>query len=77
MELVKQVGSQENPYGGGNPKEGLHSYGWPRDPLEYVFDHVAKLRLSNEQHIVPARKAIGGKWSEMYESVKVTREKAE
>ena len=38
---------------------------------------VAKLRMSNEQHIVPALKAIGENWSDMYESVKVTREKVE
>lgn len=38
---------------------------------------VAKLRVSNEQHIVPALKAIGENWSDMYESVKVTREKVE
>ena len=38
---------------------------------------VSKLRMSNEQHIVPALKAIGENWSDMYESVKVTREKVE
>ena len=38
---------------------------------------VTKLRMSNEQHIVPALKAIGENWSDMYESVKVTREKVE
>lgn len=38
---------------------------------------VAKLRISNEQHIVPALKAIGENWSDMYKSVKVTREKVE
>ena len=38
---------------------------------------VSKLRMSNEQHIVPALKVIGENWSDMYESVKVTREKVE
>jgi len=38
---------------------------------------VVKLRMSNEQHIVPALKAIGENWSDMYKSVKVTREKVE
>lgn len=38
---------------------------------------VSKLRMSNEQHIVPALRAIGENWSDMYESVKVTREKVE
>ena len=38
---------------------------------------VAKLHMSNEQHIVPALKVIGENWSDMYESVKVTREKVE
>lgn len=38
---------------------------------------VVKLRMSNEQHIVPALKAIGENWSDMYESVKVTRKKVE
>ena len=38
---------------------------------------VSKLRMSNEQHIVPALKTIGENWSDMYESVKVTREKVE
>lgn len=38
---------------------------------------VTKLRMSNEQHIVPALKVIGENWSDMYESVKVTREKVE
>ena len=45
--------------------------------MEKVEDNVAKLRMSNEQHIVPALKAIGENWSDMYESVKVTREKVE
>ena len=45
--------------------------------MEKVEDNVAKLRMSNEQHIVPALKAIGENWSDMYKSVKVTREKVE
>lgn len=45
--------------------------------MEKVEDNVAKLRMSNEQHIVPALKAIGENWPDMYESVKVTREKVE
>ena len=45
--------------------------------MEKVEDNVAKLRMSNEQHIVPALKAIGENWSDTYESVKVTREKVE
>ena len=44
---------------------------------ERVETDVAKLRIANEQHIVPALKVIGENWSDMYKSVQATREKVE
>jgi uncharacterized protein YoxC len=45
--------------------------------MDKVEDNVAKLRMSNEQHIVPSLKVIGENWNDMYHSVQVTREKVE